>query len=66
MINIAAMAKAGTMLSFEQKVNIREAMENAKIDREQGTCFQGYGFLHVDDVREIAKWVDELCEATPW
>lgn len=64
MTNIVAMAKVGTF-DVERRINFLEAMENAKIDRTE-TCFKGFGFLHVDDLVEHMKAVDEMCEETPW
>ena len=64
MTNIASRAKAGTV-DVNLRIDFLEAMENAKIDRIE-TCFKGFGFLHIDDLAEYMKVVDEMCEETPW
>lgn len=64
MTNIAAMAKAGTV-NVEQQIAFREAIENTKIDRSE-TCFQGFGYLSVDELVQFMEYVDEMCDETPW
>ena len=64
MTNVISVAKAGTV-NVDLRVDFLEAMETAKIDRS-GTCFKGFGFLHVDDLAEYMKQIDEMCDETPW
>ena len=63
--NIAAQAKGANYEPLESRLNVLEAIENAKIDRS-GTCFQGFGYLSCDDLtqhfEELEKAWDETLE----
>ena len=64
MINIASMAKAGTV-NVNLRVDFLEAIESAKIDRSE-TCFAGKGFLSIEQLAEYMSAVDEMCDETLW
>ena len=65
MTNIAAQAKGANYGLLERRLNVLEAIENAKIDRSE-TCFQGFGYLSCDELARYHEELEEEWAETPW
>ena len=65
MTNIVSQAKGANYGLVERKINVLQAIENAKIDRSE-TCFTGFGYLSHDDFAQYMEALEEEWAETPW
>ena len=49
----------------ERRINVLQAIENAKIDRSE-TCFKGFGYLAHEDLAQYMEALEEKWAETPW
>lgn len=65
MTNIASQAKGANYGLVERRINVLQAIENAKIDRSE-TCFKGFGYLAHEDLAQYMEALEEEWAETPW
>lgn len=65
MTNIVSQAKGANYGLVERRLDFLEAIEKAKIDRSE-TCFQGFGYLSVEDLVRYMEYVEEMIDETLW
>lgn len=65
MTNIASQAKGANYGIAETRINVLQALENAKIDRSE-TCFKGFGYLSHNDLAQNMEALEEEWSETPW
>ena len=65
MTNIASQAKGANYGIAETRINVLQAIENAKIDRS-GTCFKGFGYLAPEDLAQHMEALEDEWAETHW
>ena len=64
MTNIVSQAKGANYGLVERKINVLQAIDNAKIDRSE-TCFKGFGYLSHKHLAQNMEALEEEWAETP-